>query len=115
NDVLVLAYLSAPATTLVTVRAGGGNDTINVGSNARRTSNTGGNANLVTTKLVINGEGGNDTVVVDETAETAATALTLDRETIAPTTYGRLHGLSAADILYDTVENLDVNLGGGGN
>jgi hypothetical protein len=51
-------------------------------------------------------------VVVDETGDTS-TSMTMDRETIASTTYGRLTGQGDGSILYNTIETLDVNLGGG--
>ena len=47
-------------------------------------------------------------------SETAATALTIDRETYNSTVYGRLTGLSGASILYETAERLEVNLGSAG-
>ena len=49
-------------------------------------------------------------MVIDQTGG-GATNLTMDRQTIGGTTYGRLVGLSSANILYDTLGTLDVNLG----
>src|SRR4029077_12513986 len=61
NDVFAITASSSPTT----VYAGAGDDTIYVGSKATTTTNTGGNANGITGKLIINGQGDSDRVVID--------------------------------------------------
>ncbi|MFT7227617.1 MAG: hypothetical protein ACI8PW_000192, partial [Methylophilaceae bacterium] len=109
------AITRTETSNLTTVYAGKGNDTIYVGSKANASSNVGGNANLINGKLIINGQGGVDRLIVDDTNDVDVTALTMDRETIAAVTYGRLVGLASANILYDTLEFVEINLGDAGN
>ncbi|HTD67143.1 MAG TPA: calcium-binding protein, partial [Candidatus Limnocylindria bacterium] len=109
--------------TQTMVNTSTGDDIINVGSNAQiggASANTGGTLNLITASLTINGQGTIDTDVLnlDDTAETVPNDGTLTSSTltngIPGNTGERLLG-AGGQIIYGTLEELNLNLGDSGN
>ncbi|MEX0323828.1 MAG: LEPR-XLL domain-containing protein [Puniceicoccaceae bacterium] len=97
---------------LTTINGGANNDTINVGSNATPSSNTGGNVNSINASLVVNGnanDGGiGDLMDVDDTGDTVGN--------IGNLTSTQLTGLGmTVGITYGTLEQVDIALGSGGD
>ena len=87
-------------------KCGGGNDTVNIGSLATVSSNTGGVLTTIRSSLTINGQGGTDTINVDDSGDTTGRAGTL--------TSTALTGLGmSGSITYATDENLNIHLGSG--
>ena len=90
----------------LTINAGSEDDTVNVGSNA---PGAGGNVNAIGALLTVNGEGGNDTLNVDDTGDSAANTGNLTSTSLTGL------GLSAAGLIYGTMETLSIGLGSGGD
>jgi hypothetical protein len=102
DDIITIDNIVTPTT----VQAGGGNDTIYIGSNATLISNNGGNVNGIATLLVVDGGAGTDVLDVDDSADTDANTGTL--------TGTMLTGLGMTNgIQYEDIENLAVKLGSG--
>ena len=103
----------------VTVNTGGGNDTVDVGSEAGFWPTLGGltdfkgNANLIKAALTIDGGGGSDSVTVDDTTDGGHNIGTLS--------FNQLVGIFnngagyVGSLSYSNLESLSVNLGNGGN
>ena len=119
SDVFNIRDISADTT----VNGGDGSDTVNVGSNSLGTpgapsSNSGGNVNAINGKLTVYGNGSDtgtgDVLNIDETGETLTNT--------GYHTGTRIWGLgmpgsseSAKGITYGSLEDLNINLGAGGN
>jgi hypothetical protein len=101
NDALSIRSISGP----FSMDAGSGNDTINVGSNA---PGTGGNVYGITNTLTVVGGAGTDQLNVDNTADTLG-----KNGTLSSTQISGLGAVPAWLIVYQTLENVVVNLGSG--
>jgi hypothetical protein len=89
-----------------TINTTGGQNTINVGSNAPF---TGGTLSGIVAALTLNGSGGSDTANVDDTGDTSPQSGTL-----TPTTLTGL-GMGPNGITYSGLSFLNIALGSGGN
>ena len=104
DDTIVLPGL--PSGVPATVWMGDGNDLLYVGSEAIPSANTGGVADSLADLLTVYGEGGTDTLNVDDSGDEDGNIGTL--------TDSRITGLGMAEgIVYDTVEEIEINLGSG--
>ncbi len=98
--------LSTNAGTDTLLQTGGGDDTINVSSNAP--TNT-GTVDLIAGHLTIQGEGGTDTTNVSDSGDTGANTGTLTSTDLTGLDMGPL------GITYATLEHLNIDLGSGGD
>jgi hypothetical protein len=105
----VIAITNVAAETPMIVLTFGGDDTINVGSNATLVSNTGGTVESIADLLTIDaGDGLMDSVNVDDTGDALANTGVLTDDTLT--------GLGMAEgINYLNVEALSIALGSGGD
>jgi hypothetical protein len=97
--------IEATGASLAIDTGSGGQDTINVGSNAPASNGT---LNAILGGVTIAGTGA-DTLNVDDTGSTAG-----QNGTLTPTNLTGL-GMGAAGITYSGLANLNLNLGSGGN
>jgi hypothetical protein len=89
---------STQAGTAPTVNAGGGNDTVNLGSTANKLDTLQG-------PVAVNGQAGSDTLNLNDQGQTAGQGYTLTSTTVARPGMGT--------VTFGTVENLTLSTGGG--
>src|SRR5208337_3848523 len=96
------------AGTPFNIQSGGGNDSINVGSNATPVSNSGGTLAAIDDLLTIDGQGGSCILSLDDTGDTAGQLGTITASTITGFGIG-------GSISYSDIGTLNINLGSGNN
>jgi hypothetical protein len=98
--------LTAPATAITTINTGGGDDTINVGTDTAVFGNDFGSMNEIKGGVTVNaGTGNNDVLNLDDAGDSSTNTSTLTDQ--------RLSGLSYGDIVYQNLDHLNIWLGTG--
>jgi Ca2+-binding RTX toxin-like protein len=92
-----------------TVNSGDGNDTINVGSLATVTTNTGGNLDAIQGALTVNGGADTNSLTLDETGDATPNSGTMTSTQVTGL------GMGAGGITYSDIATLNINLGTGGD
>lgn len=104
NETVVVTSTS----TATAINTGSYTDTINVGSNATATTDSGGTLGNIASLLTVSGTSSNDTLNLDDSGDTGARTATLTASTLS----GGLFG-SGGSLSYSNIKILNLKLGSG--